>query len=267
MNRIPAVAGRFYPGKSDELRREVENYTIVAGEKRTAIGVVVPHAGYLYSGAIAGKTFARVLIPRRVIILGPNHHGLGYPAAVYASGTWQTPLGRIPIDESLADAILAGCPGMEADEAAHKFEHSLEVQVPFLQVLAPECSIVPICLGRISRPDLLRFGEDLGQVLCQYPGEVLIVASSDMTHYEPGVVAREKDQLALNRILDLDPQGLYQTVHDGGISMCGVIPVVVMLAAALKIGANKAALVHYGNSGDVTGDQSEVVGYAGVIVE
>jgi AmmeMemoRadiSam system protein B len=171
------------------------------------------------------------------------------------------------IDVELAAAILVGCPGMSADESAHKFEHSLEVQVPFLQVLAPGTSIVPICLGQLSLPDLLRLGEDLGSVLSQYPGEVLIVASSDMTHYEPGSVAREKDQRALKSITELDPQGLYRTVRDGRISMCGVIPVVVMLAATLRAGAKRATLVHYGNSGDVTGDQSEVVGYAGVVVE
>lgn len=267
MNRKPAVAGRFYPGQPDELRRAIQNYTETTCQKAHALGVVVPHAGYMYSGAIAGKTFTHVVIPRRVIILGPNHHGLGHPAAVYAQGAWETPLGIISIDATLAEAVLAGCPGMAPDKSAHKFEHSLEVQVPFLQVLAPECSIVPICLGRLSLTDLLRFGEDLGRVLAAYPEKVLIVASSDMSHYEPGAVAREKDLRALRCVSDLDPQGLYRTVHDGGISMCGVSPVVVMLTAALKLGAKKATMVHYGNSGDVTGDQSEVVGYAGMTIE
>lgn len=267
MDRIPAVAGRFYPGQSLELRRDVEGYTTSSAEKTSAHGIVVPHAGYMYSGAIAGQTFSRVVLPPRIIILGPNHHGLGHPAAVYDDGAWQTPLGRMPIDAPLAAAVLAGCPILAADKLAHKSEHSLEVQVPFLQVLAPECSIVPICLGQLGLSDLLRLGEDLGQVLSQYPGQVLVVASSDMTHYEPGAVARKKDQRALKYIADLDPRGLYRTVRDERISMCGVIPVVVMLAAALKAGAKKATVVHYGNSGDVTGDQSEVVGYAGVVVE
>lgn len=267
MDRIPAVAGRFYPGQPAELRRVVEGYVATSDEKISALGAVVPHAGYLYSGAIAGKTLAGIHIPRRVIILGPNHHGLGPASAVYAAGAWQTPLGRIPVDAVLASAILDGCPGTVADASAHQLEHSLEVQVPFLQVLSPECSIVPICLRQIPLPNLLRFGESLGRVLSQYSGDVLLVASSDMTHYESGDVAREKDQRALKCITDLDPQGLYRTVRDGGISMCGVIPVVVMLSAALQMGAKKATLVHYGNSGDVTGDQSDVVGYAGVVVE
>ncbi|WP_432821382.1 AmmeMemoRadiSam system protein B [Trichloromonas sp.] len=266
MNRMPAVAGQFYPGKPADLLREVENYTAVPAERTAALGVVVPHAGYLYSGAIAGKTFARVHIPRKVIILGPNHHGVGPAASVYAAGAWQTPLGMMPIDAPLAGAILAKCPGTTADMSAHRLEHSLEVQVPFLQVLTPECSIVPICLGRLALTELLLLGEHLGRVLTQFPEEVLIVASSDMTHYEAGAVAREKDQRALKCILDLDPEGLYRTVRDGRISMCGVIPVVVMLAATLQKGARSATLVHYGNSGDITGDQSEVVGYAGVIV-
>lgn len=267
MNRTPAVAGRFYPEQADKLRREIETYTAFSGEKTAAKGIVVPHAGYMYSGAIAGETFARIHIPQRVIILGPNHHGLGLPAAVYDEGAWQTPLGMMSIDGPLAAAILAGCPTLGADRLAHKFEHSLEVQVPFLQVLAPACAIVPICLGRIDLTDLLRLGEDLGRVLSQYPEDILVVASSDMTHYESGAQARGKDLRALKCITDLDPQGLYRTVREDRISMCGVMPVVVMLTAALKTGAKKATLVHYGNSGDVTGDQSEVVGYAGVVVE
>ncbi|MEJ2201590.1 MAG: AmmeMemoRadiSam system protein B [Desulfuromonadaceae bacterium] len=266
MSRMPAVAGRFYPGQRQELQRVVEAYSRSPGGKCSAIGVVVPHAGFIYSGAIAGATFGRVQIPQRVVILGPNHHGLGHPVAVYAKGSWQTPLGSVAVDETLAQAILGGCPDLAADETAHKFEHSLEVQLPFIQVLAPQAGIVPICLGRIGLTETLRLGNDLGRVLAQYPGETLIVASSDMTHYEPGPVARKKDLRALQQIQDLDPSGLYQTVYSESISMCGVIPVVVMLSAALRLGAQSVELIHYGNSGDVTGDQAEVVGYAGVVV-
>lgn len=266
MSRVPAVAGRFYPGRAGELRQTIEEFTRSDDARVAALGVVVPHAGYLYSGAIAGQTFRRVDIPRRVILLGPNHHGLGHRAAVYASGSWATPLGEIAIDAQLSGALLAGCPDLAADELAHKFEHSLEVQAPFIQVLAPGSSIVPICLGMLSLETLLGLGRDMARVLTQYPGEVLIVASSDMTHYEAGAVAREKDLRALRRITELNPQGLYRTVREERISMCGVLPVVVMLTAALGLGARQATLVRYGNSGDVTGDQSEVVGYAGVVV-
>lgn len=266
MRRNPAVAGQFYPGTAEELRTSLGRLMPVSKETRQAIGIVSPHAGYIYSGAIAGETFGRVQVPRRVVILGPNHHGLGHPAGVYAQGGWLTPLGEAQIDDELATAILDGCPTLARDEACHRFEHSLEVQVPFVQARFPEASIVPICLRGASLEALLEMGRGLGKVLAR-AGEVLMVASSDMTHYESGESARRKDMLALQKVLDLDPAGLYDVVLEKGISMCGVVPVVVMLAAALEMGAQKTTLVRYGNSGDVTGDQSEVVGYAGVIVE
>jgi AmmeMemoRadiSam system protein B len=267
VERQPAVAGQFYPGKAESLRKMLSELIPSPSSKCRALGIISPHAGYVYSGAIAGKTFAQVEIPNRVVILGPNHHGIGPAAAVYPSGAWMTPLGKVVIDSRLAQNILRICPGMTADEGAHRFEHSLEVQVPFIQTLASEAAIVPICLGHVPLPDLLAMGEALGNVLSEQGRGVLMVASSDMTHYEPGPVAREKDQRALDRILALDPSGLFRTVREENISMCGVIPVVVMLAAAKQLGATRATLVHYGNSGDVTGDQSQVVGYAGVIVE
>lgn len=267
MQRLPSVAGQFYPDHSDSLRKTVKDLLASPQERRTAIGLVVPHAGYLYSGAIAGQTFARVVIPRHVVILGPNHHGYGHPAAVYASGTWMSPLGTTVIDSVLAQSILDGCPRLASDETAHRYEHSLEVILPFIQVLAPDAAIVPICLGHLSLDDLLALGESLGKVLASAGEEVLLVASSDMTHYESGDIARQKDMLALQMVLELDPAGLYRTVAAQKITMCGVIPVTVMLAAARWLGAAKATLVRYGNSGDVTGDQSQVVGYAGVMIE
>jgi AmmeMemoRadiSam system protein B len=267
MQRLPAVAGQFYDGEADSLRRSLERLLAEGTEKRRALGIVSPHAGYVYSGAIAGEVFSRVKVPGRVVLLGPNHHGLGRPAAVSSASSWLTPLGPIVVDGDLAARILQGCPELTADEEAHRLEHSLEVQVPFIQFLAPAAAIVPICLGSLSLDALLRLGESLGEVLTGMPDEVLIVASSDMTHYEPGQIAREKDKRAIDRILALDPAGLYRTVRDERISMCGVLPVVVMLAAARKLGAEAATLVRYGNSGDITGDQSAVVGYAGIVVE
>ena len=267
MLRNPAVAGQFYPGTSDALRRTMEELIPFGKQQRKAIGIVSPHAGYIYSGAIAGKTFSQISIPRRVVILGPNHHGHGASGGVFPSGSWLTPLGSVPIDPELTADILENCPGLSGDEASHRFEHSLEVQVPFIQTLAPEASIVPICLSSLPLVDLLLLGTSLGDVLSRYPGETLMVASSDMTHFEPGETARAKDMLALERVLEIDSEGLYRVVRGRGISMCGVIPVVVMLAAAKVLGARLGTLVQYGNSGDVTGDQSDVVGYAGVIIE
>ena len=266
MQRPPAVAGQFYPDQADQLRRLVERLLVSAEPEQSALGVMSPHAGYLYSGTIAGATFAGVKAPKTAVILGPNHHGLGHPAAVFASGSWLTPLGETAINRQLADRILRECPGVASDVLAHRYEHSLEVQLPFLQLRSPELSIVPICLSYAPLPQLLALGEALGALLAETGDDVLVVASSDMTHYEPGETARGKDMRAIERILALDPEGVYQTVREGRISMCGVVPVVVMLAAARRRGAVRAKLVHYGNSGEITGDQSEVVGYAGVIV-
>jgi len=266
MNRSPAVAGQFYPDNPSILRRLVQGYCPVAAEKIAALGIMVPHAGYVYSGAIAGAAFSRIRIPAKVILLGPNHHGLGARAALFPAGNWQTPLGPMAIDEDLAGELSAACPLLSEDSRAHLAEHSLEVQIPFLQVLAPDCRIVPLCLGHLSLAELLELGAALARILAAHPGEVLMVASSDMTHYEPGVVAREKDERALQRIIALDPAGLYQTVRVGHISMCGVLPTVAMLEAARLAGASRATLVRYGNSGDITGDQSSVVGYAGVVL-
>ena len=266
MNRRPAVAGQFYPADAQSLRHLIQSYSPVVEEKIAALGVMVPHAGYVYSGAIAGAVFARVRIPSKVILLGPNHHGLGARAALFPAGTWHTPLGSVAIDEDLAGELLTACPLLTADPRAHQAEHSLEVQIPFLQVLAPDCRIVPLCLGHLSLEELLELGAALARILAAHPGEVLMVASSDMTHYEPGAVAREKDERALQRIIALDPEGLYRTVRDGRISMCGVLPMVAMLEAARLAGASRATLVRYGNSGDITGDQSSVVGYAGVVL-
>jgi AmmeMemoRadiSam system protein B len=266
MLRSPAVAGQFYPDRPDVLDQALTRLIPTVVEKRTAIGMISPHAGYVYSGKVAGKSFARLRIPPEVVILGPNHHGVGQPIAVYHRGGWQTPLGPVPIAETLADAILAACPDAAADTSAHRAEHSLEVQVPFLQKLAAPVSIVPICLGRVPLDQLLTLGDGLATVLAGREPRPLIVASSDMTHYESGEEARRKDGLALERVLALDPEGLYRTVRDHRISMCGVLPAVVMLRAALALGATAAELVAYANSGEVTGDQRQVVGYAGVIV-
>lgn len=266
MQRPSAVAGQFYPRQPNLLRQTLEELVPQVPAPQPAIGVMVPHAGYPYSGAIAGETFARVQIPPRVVILGPNHRGVGHPAAVFPSGSWLTPLGEAVVDVELAQRLLAECPGLSADTAAHRFEHSLEVQVPFLQYLNPQSAIVPICLGHLLLDDLLAIGTALGGALARFGEKVLLVASSDMTHYESGEVARRKDRLALDRLLALDPEGLYRTVSERRISMCGFMPTVLMLAAAAELGATTASLVRYGNSGDVTGDQAQVVGYAGVIV-
>jgi hypothetical protein len=228
---------------------------------------MAPHAGYVFSGAIAGRTIGQVKLPSTIVLLGPNHTGLGAPLAVFPPGCWSTPLGEAKIDDQLAEMVVERCSGATIDELAHRHEHSLEVLIPFIQVHSPQTAIVPICVGHLSLQELLGFGKSLGQLLAPLLPDVLLMASSDMTHFESAEKARLRDMKALEKILALDPEGLYRVVRDEKISMCGVLPTVVMLTAARELKATQASLVQYGNSGDVTGDRAEVVGYAGVIVE
>lgn len=266
MVRAPVVAGQFYPGDPRVLRQDVTRLLGPPQEGLAAFGVMVPHAGYVYSGSIAGKTLAGVKLSDPLLCLGPNHHGRGHRAALYAHGAWQTPLGSLPIAEELAAELLHSVPGLADDSLAHLPEHSLEVLMPFLQVRAPQTHIVPLCLAQAPLEDLIGLGEGIGRVLQRQAAPVLMLCSSDMNHFESGEVSRKKDQRAIARILALDPEGLYHTVREGRISMCGVVPAVVMLAAARVLGASQASLVEYGNSGEVNGDQSSVVGYAGVVI-
>jgi AmmeMemoRadiSam system protein B len=266
MRRMPAVAGQFYPADPESLRSMVTGFLEKASAAQPAIGAMVPHAGYVFSGSFAGQTFGSIDVPSKVVIIGPNHTGYGESLAVFPGGEWVTPLGKVPVDETLAKKFLKSYPRLVSDDLAHRFEHSLEVQLPFIQVKNPSAEIVPICLAPVPMQELLALGEAIGRVLVAEKEPILLVASSDMTHYEPGNTAKVKDKMALDKVVALDPEGLYRTVTGEHISMCGVVSTVVMLAAAKILGATRGELVCYGNSGDVTGDQSEVVGYAGVVI-
>jgi len=266
MLRQPAVANQFYPADPRSLRKELEGMVTAVSQPEQVIGIISPHAGYIYSGAVAGAVFGAISIPRTVVILGPNHHGLGAAAALYPSGAWITPLGHVPIESRLAALVLQHAPMVKEDTAAHLHEHSLEVQVPFLQYLQPELAIVPICIGFGDFTSARLLGEGLARAIREYTEPVLIVASSDMTHYESADAAKEKDTLALDRALALDPEGLLAVCRSRRITMCGVVPSAVMLVASRALGASHARLVRYANSGDVSGDNRQVVGYAGVTV-
>lgn len=269
MLRSPAVANMFYPGDKDRLKEQLSTYIRAVPEPKRVLAAVSPHAGYIYSGGVAGAVFSQIRIPDAVVILGPNHRGLGASVALSASGTWDMPLGSVPINEAMAESILkVSTSGVKIkdDPGAHAMEHSIEVQVPFLQFLRPEVSIVPIALSHLTYDACQEIGQALVQGIQDYGKEVLLVASTDMTHYESQKSAKEKDKLAIDRILDLDPAGLYETVSRHGISMCGVIPTTIVLEACKVLGAGKAELVRYATSGDVTGDNAQVVGYAGFIV-
>jgi hypothetical protein len=265
--RPPAVAGYFYPGDPKSLRAELDRcLPPVPAKKKKAIAVVVPHAGYKYSGAVAGEVYASIEIPRRTVVLSPNHTGEGLAYALMPEGAWRTPLGDAPIDSDFAARFRKNCPLLEEDAAAHRAEHSLEVQLPFLQRLKEDFSFVPLTLSYIPFERCAEVGRALAKTVRETPEPVLIVASSDLNHYQDRVTTEAKDFSAIRRIEALDPQGLYETVRKERISMCGIIPVTVALVAALELGAKKAELVRHATSGDVTGDYKAVVGYAGLVI-
>ena len=280
--RIPAVAGRFYPGDADELLREVRAYTSSretpdGANRIPAIGCVAPHAGYIYSGGVAGAVYSRVDIPERCVILCPNHTGKGRPLAIMTNTAWRTPLGDVAADSALGARLLRRFPALQEDGAAHRGEHAIEVQLPFLQARQPKLNIVPIAIGTSDVDVLHGLGEALAEVIAVLQetsqeedhvgeAEVLIVASSDMNHYESDAITRIKDRKAIERVLALDARGLWEVVMTEDISMCGFGPTVVMLTAAKLLGATSATLIKYATSGEVSGDYESVVGYAGIIV-
>lgn len=265
MFRSPAVAGRFYPAEREQLHSEVSAY-LRRGEAARAIGIVSPHAGYVFSGGIAGETFSKVEVPDTVVVLGPNHYGVGAPLALWQGEGWETPLGKISIDQLRGERLLELCHELEVDCQAHRQEHSLEVQVPFIQTINPAASLVAIAVGMTPLSSLKHLGEALAVLVNEAGGQILVVASSDMTHFESAESAAQKDRLALEHVTSLDPEGLFRTVRDQHISMCGVLPVVAMLYAARQLGSDQATLVRYGTSAQATGDYEDVVGYAGVVV-
>ena len=264
--RHPAVAGQFYPRNAASLVADIHSYLTPATEPILALGCVVPHAGYMYSGHVAGAVYARLQIPARCILLCPNHTGLGPPLSIMAHGAWETPLGTVPIDSELAATLVAQFPLLTEDSDAHRAEHAIEVQLPFLQSKRPQFRFVPIAIGTRQYEALERLGQVIGEVVAALHEPVLVLASSDMNHYESDAVTRVKDHKAIERVLALDPRGLYDVVTNEDISMCGYGPTVAMLTAAQHLGATKAELIKYATSGDVSGDRNMVVGYAGVVV-
>ncbi len=227
---------------------------------------MVPHAAYFYSGAVAAAVFSQLEIPQRVLILGPRHAPRGANLAINTTGSWKTPLGLAEIDSEFARSLVAAFPQLEEDDVAHRKEHSLEVELPFIQTLAPNARFVPIALGTINFDTLTALGRAIAAVISKIKEPVLIVASSDMNHYEPDAITREKDHLAIDKILALDPRGLYDVVRRQDITMCGIGPAVTMLTAALTLGATKSELIRYATSADVSNDREVVVGYAGMIL-
>ena len=268
MIRRPAVAGQFYSADPEALRRDLVELTqgrLPPSEPRV-IAVLVPHAGYIYSGRVAAATYTSVCLPKRMVILCPNHTGAGEPIALDDEGEWQTPLGRVPIDTSLARAVLERCRQARVDGVAHSREHSLEVQLPFLQHLVGEFRFVPICIGTLRLPVLLDLGRAIGEAIAAAGEEVLLIISSDMSHYVSADVADRQDHKAIDRMIAIDPEGLHRVVLGEDISMCGIAPAVAGLEAARRLGAGEGRLIAYGHSGETTGDVRSIVAYAGLAI-
>jgi AmmeMemoRadiSam system protein B len=265
MRRQPYVSGYFYPGGKEDLLKTLDKMTDRSLPKISAFAVVSPHAGYQYSGPTAGVLFSSVRIPETCLILGPSHQHSGILFALQRKGDWLTPLGESAIDEDLAGRVASECPSCEENESAHQHEHSLEVQLPFLQYFVDDVKIVPICISHEAQyPDLEILGRGIARAIKAYGRDVLIVASTDMSHYVSRKTAEAQDGLAIRKILDLDGEGLFQTVQKERISMCGFQPTTAAIVAAKDLGALKAELIDYRTSGEETGDYTEVVGYAGI---
>lgn len=267
MKRMPAVAGQFYFDSPEMLEAQVERCIEKGLKREKVIAMLSPHAGLMYSGIVAGALYSRIEFPQTFLLIGPNHTGLGKPISIMASGEWEMPGGIVRIDESLSEKILKASNEIEDDRYAHLREHSLEVQIPFMQFFSKEFKIVPITMMTTDLDDCLELGRAVADAIKATAYPVIIVASSDMTHYESDKEARKKDQNALERVLALDPEGLHRTVLREGISMCGFAPTVAMLKASNILGAKSAVQVKYMTSGDVSGDYHHVVGYAGVLVK
>jgi len=272
MVRKPCVAGAFYPGEPEALKDEVARFLVPPAEfegagRTKARALIAPHAGYVYSGHVAGAVYSVAEIPDNVILLGPNHTGMGAAVSVMAQGSWVLPSGTSGINERLAGLILQSSPLFTEDMAAHLREHSLEVQLPFIQAVNPGAEIVPITVMDAGTEEIREMGESLARVIAGFGPDVLLAVSSDMNHYEPDDETRRKDRMAIDMVTALDPVGLLEVTGTEGITMCGVLPAAIALTAAKALGAERARLVKYATSGDTSGDYSQVVGYAGFIIE
>lgn len=266
--RKPAVAGQFYSSSCQALKNQIEPLIDKNAAKSDIIGCVLPHAGYMYSGKVAAETVSAINIKDKIILLGPNHTGYGPAFSIMSEGTWQTPLGEVNIDSALAKQILNGSNYLEEDTLAHAYEHCLEVELPFLQYFKAHFEIVPIVITSGQNDILKAIGKEIGSAVKEsgLKDSIMLLASSDMTHYEPQNQAEKKDKEAIEAILELNEDKLTQRVQRLNISMCGYAPVVVMLNAAKSLGAKSAKLIKYQTSADITGDRSSVVGYAGIII-
>jgi hypothetical protein len=265
MIRNPSVAGYFYPGSKMELRAILSKLIDKNAPKEDVIGLLMPHAGYQYSGVVAGAAISRVNFKDTFIVIGPTHSGMGKPFSVMPEGTWRTPLGDVQVDSELAQKIISLSQYAEEDYLAHGDEHAVEVQVPFLQFIKPDVKIVPMILAGASLKIYRELGHAIARAIKDLKREAVILASGDMTHHESAAEAKEKDMQAVNAMLALDEEEFTRRYNNLHITMCAHGPVATLIAAAKELGATSAELVKYQSSGDATGDFDDVVAYAGVI--
>ncbi len=267
--RQPVVAGQFYPASAQDIKKQISGFIDAQEPKLDVIACMLPHAGYIYSGRVASQTLSKIKIREKVILFGPNHTGEGASFSIMTEGRWLTPLGEVNIDSRLAKKILASSEYLKEDSLAHSGEHSLEVELPILQYFKQDFEIVPIAFMSDDLIALKKIGEEIAGVIKEMglKDKILLLASSDMTHYESQAEATLKDKKAISAILELNPNKLISEVKRFNISMCGVSPVAAMLSAAKSLGAKRGQLVNYQTSGDASGDKSSVVGYAGIIIE
>lgn len=267
MLRLPAVSGRFYPSDPSELASHVRNFVSHQSKdaRRVVSACLVPHAGYMYSGHVAGAVYGGIMLPKKIIVLGVRHSPVGQPIAILSEGEWRTPLGDATIDSQLGRELRRACPLLSEDARAHAGEHSLEVQLPFLQVLAPGFAFVPIALGIVHFESLVEIGRAVGNVLRSAKEATLLLTTSDLNHYEDDVTTRKKDGMAIEQLVAMNAQGLFDVCKREDISMCGLGPAVAMLTALQLLGAKKAEVVKYATSADVSGDKDAAVGYVGMV--
>ncbi len=267
--RAPAVAGRFYPGTAALIADALRTLMPAGVDERAAAAVMCPHAGWVYSGKVAAGVLARVRVPARVVVMCPNHTGRGARLSIMASGAWRTPLGDVPLDDELGAALVEearSIRGARADSLAHAGEHAIEVLVPMLRARQPALRLVPVVVGPLDTAECTALGQALARAIARVGGDVLVVASSDMSHYLPDPETRRRDRLALDALVSGDEARLMDVCEANDVSMCGVRPAAAMLAFVRARGAGRPELVGYATSGDAFGDRDSVVGYAGVVV-
>ncbi len=265
MIREPIVSGKFYPSDPEVLKTSISSF-LREKQRKNVKGAVSPHAGYTFSGAVAGEVFSAVNIPDSIIVIGPNHQGLGGFFSLSGADSWKTPLGEIEVDKKLTDKILKYTPFIKIDDTSHMYEHSIEVQLPFIQYLNPSAKIVPISVMGYNYDEVVTVSKGISKAIEEYDEKVLVIASSDFSHYVPHEIAKKEDKLAIDKILKLDSGALWKTVKERHISMCGMAPVVMMIEITKNLGATQGELLKYRTSGEVSGDYESVVGYSAIII-